>query len=141
MKALVKAKSEPGLWMREVPEPICGHNDVIVKISKTAICGTDLHIYNWDAWSQKTIQVPTIIGHEFVGQVVEVGTEVTGVQVGDRVSGEGHITCGHCRNCRAGRRHLCRNTIGIGVNRDGCFAEVPQHPGGQYLQDPPGCER
>jgi threonine 3-dehydrogenase len=134
MKALVKAKSEPGLWMREVPEPICGHNDVIVKISKTAICGTDLHIYNWDGWSQKTIQVPTIIGHEFVGQVVEVGTEVTGVQVGDRVSGEGHITCGHCRNCRAGRRHLCRNTIGIGVNRDGCFAEYLSIPAGNTFK-------
>ena len=138
MKAIVKAKAEPGAWMREVPEPICGHNDVVVKIKKTAICGTDLHIFNWDAWSQKTIRVPTVIGHEFVGQVVEIGTEVSGVAVGDRVSGEGHITCGHCRNCRAGRRHLCRNTVGIGVNRDGCFAEYLSIPAGNVFKIHPG---
>lgn len=123
MKALVKAKDEPGLWRREVPEPICGHNDVLIKIKKTAICGTDLHIFNWDQWSQATVKVPTILGHEFVGMVEEIGTEVEGIKVGDRVSGEGHITCGYCRNCRAGKRHLCRNTVGVGVNRDGCFAE------------------
>jgi threonine 3-dehydrogenase len=123
MKAIVKAKDGPGLWLREVPEPVCGHNDVLVKINKTAICGTDLHIFNWDEWSRATVQVPTIVGHEFVGQVEEVGTEVSGIKVGDRVSGEGHITCGYCRNCRAGKRHLCRNTVGVGVNRDGCFAE------------------
>ena len=123
MKALVKAKAAPGLWQREVPDPICGHNDVIVRIKKTAICGTDLHIFNWDVWSQNTIKIPTIVGHEFVGEVVEIGSEVSGVQIGDRISGEGHIVCGYCRNCRAGKRHLCRNTMGIGVNRDGCFAE------------------
>jgi len=128
MKALVKARPEPGLWMEEQPEPQCGHNDVIVKIKKTAICGTDLHIYNWDKWSQKTIRTPMIIGHEFVGEVVEVGEEVSGLTFGDRVSGEGHITCGYCRNCRAGRRHLCRKTIGVGVNRDGCFAEYLSIP-------------
>ena len=128
MKALVKARPEPGLWMGEQPEPPCGHNDVIVKIKKTAICGTDLHIYNWDKWSQKTIRTPMIIGHEFVGEVVEVGEEVSGLTFGDRVSGEGHITCGYCRNCRAGRRHLCRKTIGVGVNRDGCFAEYLSIP-------------
>ena len=104
-----------------VPEP--GHNDLLIKIRKTAICGTDVHIYNWDEWSQKTIPVPMITGHEYVGEVVAVGQEVAGFQPGDRVSGEGHITCGHCRNCRGGRTHLCRNAIGVGVNRQGCFAE------------------
>ena len=136
MKALVKAKDETGLWMRNVPEPNCGHNDLVVKICKTAICGTDQHIYNWDAWSRRTIKVPTIIGHEFMGQVVEVGTEVKGTKIGDRVSGEGHITCGHCRNCRAGKRHLCRNTIGVGVNRDGCFAEYLAIPAGNAFLIP-----
>ncbi len=123
MKALVKSRPEPGIWMEEIPEPGVGHNDVLIRVRKTAICGTDLHIYNWDAWAQKTIPVPMAVGHEFCGEVVEVGGEVSGFKPGDRVSGEGHITCGHCRNCRAGRRHLCRNTLGVGVNRPGCFAE------------------
>ena len=123
MKALVKAKPEPGIWMEQVAEPAVGHNDVLVKIRKTAICGTDVHIYNWDDWSQRTIPVPMTVGHEFVGTVADFGMEVAGFEVGQRVSGEGHVTCGHCRNCRAGRRHLCRNTMGVGVNRPGCFAE------------------
>ncbi len=128
MKALLKSKTEPGLWMCDVTPPVCGHNDIIVKIQKTAICGTDLHIYNWDNWSQKTIPVPMVVGHEFYGLVEEVGTDVSGIKPGDRVSGEGHITCGHCRNCRAGKRHLCRNTMGVGVNRPGCFAEYLSIP-------------
>ncbi|WP_282609857.1 L-threonine 3-dehydrogenase [Pelagibius sp. Alg239-R121] len=128
MKALVKAKSEPGLWMQEVPEPICGANDVLIRIRKTAICGTDMHIYNWDDWAQQTIPVPMTVGHEYVGTIVEVGANVADFKVGDRVSGEGHITCGHCRNCRAGKRHLCRNTSGVGVNRPGAFAELVAIP-------------
>ncbi|MDE2139692.1 MAG: L-threonine 3-dehydrogenase [Gammaproteobacteria bacterium] len=123
MKALVKAKAEQGIWLQDMPRPKIGHNDLLVKIRKTAICGTDIHIYNWDAWAQKTIPVPMTVGHEFVGTVAEIGSEVQGFKVGERISGEGHITCGHCRNCRAGRRHLCRNTVGVGVNRPGCFAE------------------
>lgn len=123
MKALSKLKAEPGIWMTDVPKPELGHNDVMIKIRKTAICGTDVHIYNWDEWSQKTIPVPMVVGHEYIGEIVEIGQEVKGVKIGDRVSGEGHITCGHCRNCRGGRTHLCRNTIGVGVNRPGCFAE------------------
>ncbi|MEE8108953.1 MAG: L-threonine 3-dehydrogenase [Gammaproteobacteria bacterium] len=123
MKALVKKKSEPGIWLDEVERPKLGHNDVLIKISKTAICGTDIHIYNWDAWARQTIPVPMHVGHEFVGEIVETGGEVDGYRAGDRVSGEGHITCGYCRNCRAGRRHLCRNSKGVGVDRPGCFAE------------------
>lgn len=123
MKALVKKFPKKGLWLQNEPLPTIGHNDVLIKIHKTAICGTDIHIYNWDNWAQKTIPVPMITGHEFVGHIVEIGSEVKGFSVGDRVSGEGHITCGHCRNCQAGQRHLCRNTIGVGVNRTGCFAE------------------
>jgi threonine 3-dehydrogenase len=123
MKALVKSRREPGIWMQDVEPPRVGHNDVLIRMKKTAICGTDIHIYNWDAWAQKTIPVPMQVGHEYCGEIVEVGSEVRGFAPGDRVSGEGHITCGHCRNCRAGRRHLCRNTIGVGVNRPGCFAE------------------
>lgn len=123
MKALSKLKAEEGIWMTDVPEPEVGHNDLLIKIRKTAICGTDVHIYNWDQWTQKTIPVPMVVGHEYVGEVVGIGQEVKGFQIGDRVSGEGHITCGHCRNCRGGRTHLCRNTIGVGVNRPGCFAE------------------
>ncbi|MGD9152698.1 MAG: L-threonine 3-dehydrogenase [Gammaproteobacteria bacterium] len=123
MKALGKLKKEPGIWMYDAPIPEIGYNDVLVKIKKTAICGTDIHIYNWDEWAQKTIPVPMTTGHEFVGTVEKIGGGVTGYKVGDRVSGEGHITCGYCRNCRAGKRHLCRNTIGIGVNHTGCFAE------------------
>ena len=123
MKALVKAKAERGLWMQQIEKPACGPNDVLIKIRKTAICGTDLHIFKWDEWSQKTIPVGMNVGHEFIGEVVELGSQVSGFVVGDRVSGEGHITCGHCRNCRAGKRHLCRNTQGVGVNIPGAFAE------------------
>ncbi len=123
IKALAKLKTEPGIWMTQVDMPELGHNDLLIKINKTAICGTDVHIYNWDEWSQKTIPVPMVIGHEYAGEVVDIGQEVRGFSVGDRVSGEGHITCGHCRNCRGGRTHLCRNTVGVGVNRTGCFSE------------------
>ncbi|WP_239953247.1 L-threonine 3-dehydrogenase [Pantoea sp. Z09] len=124
MKALAKLHAREGIWMvTDAPIPEPGHNDLLIKIRKTAICGTDIHIYNWDDWSRKTIPVPMIVGHEYVGEVVAIGQEVRGFSIGDRVSGEGHITCGHCRNCRAGRTHLCRNTIGVGVNRQGCFAE------------------
>jgi len=124
MKALSKRYARPGIWMtHDAPVPEPGHNDLLIKIRKTAICGTDVHIYNWDEWSQKTIPVPMITGHEYGGEGVTVGQEVAGFQPGDRVSGEGHITCGHCRNCRGGRTHLCRNAIGVGVNRQGCFAE------------------
>lgn len=123
MKALSKLYDKKGIWSVTAPIPKPGHNDLLIKIKKTAICGTDMHIYHWDEWAQKTIPTPMIVGHEFVGEVVEVGAEVSGFRVGDRVSGEGHLTCGHCRNCRAGRRHLCRNTKGIGVNIQGCFAE------------------
>ncbi|MCL6264605.1 L-threonine 3-dehydrogenase [Craterilacuibacter sp. RT1T] len=123
MKALAKLTRAPGLVMTDVPMPEVGHNDLLIKITKTAICGTDIHIWNWDEWSQKTIPVPMHVGHEYVGVVAGMGSEVKGFKIGDRVSGEGHITCGHCRNCRAGRRHLCRNTIGVGVNRAGAFAE------------------
>jgi threonine 3-dehydrogenase len=133
MKSLVKAKAEKGIWMQEVERPDFGVSDVLIKIRKTAICGTDIHIYNWDDWAQKTIPVPMTIGHEFVGTVVAFGDEVRGFEVGDRVSGEGHITCGICRNCRAGMRHLCRNTMGVGVNRRGCFAEYLVIPASNVL--------
>lgn len=123
MKAIVKKKAEQGLWLDEVPSPSVGINDVLIKIKKTAICGTDVHIYNWDAWAQKTIPVPMVIGHEFVGMVEKVGANVTDFAPGDIVSGEGHIVCGRCRNCLAGRRHLCMKTSGVGVNRTGAFAE------------------
>ena len=123
MKALVKAKNERGIWLQDVRKPEVGHNDVLIRIHKTAICGTDIHIFQWDDWARNTIPVPLAVGHEFSGEVVEFGVEVTGLKVGDRVSAEGHITCGVCRNCRAGRRHLCINSLGVGVNRDGAFAE------------------
>jgi threonine 3-dehydrogenase len=123
MHALVKARSAPGIELQDIAKPAPGPNDVLIRVRRAAICGTDMHIYNWDAWAQKTIPVPMAVGHEYCGEVVEVGSEVSGFKVGDRVSGEGHITCGYCRNCRAGRRHLCRNTIGVGVNRPGAFAE------------------
>ncbi|HSN71400.1 MAG TPA: L-threonine 3-dehydrogenase [Steroidobacteraceae bacterium] len=123
MKALVKERPEPGIWLGEIPEPKVGPNDVLIRVRRTAICGTDMHIYNWDPWAARTIPVPMAVGHEYAGEIVEVGSEVAGLKPGDRVSGEGHITCGYCRNCRAGRRHLCRNTVGVGVNRPGCFAE------------------
>ncbi|RKY98604.1 MAG: L-threonine 3-dehydrogenase [Ignavibacteriae bacterium] len=123
MKALVKKFKKPGIWLDEVPGPEYGPNDVLIKIQKTAICGTDIHIYNWDEWASKTIPVPMVVGHEYVGIVEAFGSNVQDVKVGELVSGEGHITCGHCRNCRAGRRHLCPNTMGVGVNRPGAFAE------------------
>ncbi|MCK5814152.1 MAG: L-threonine 3-dehydrogenase [Cocleimonas sp.] len=128
MKALIKKHAKEGIWLEDVPKPVMGNNDVLVKIQKTAICGTDIHIYNWDQWAQKTIPVPMTIGHEFAGVIAEVGKNVTGLDVGDIVSGEGHIVCDRCRNCLAGRRHLCPNTIGIGVNRTGSFAEYLSIP-------------
>ena len=128
MKALVKLKPETGIWMTDVPMPEVGPNDVLIKIKKTAICGTDIHIYKWDQWAQEHVPVPLTTGHEFVGEVVEMGKEVRGFNVGDRVSGEGHIACGFCRNCRAGRRHLCRKTDSVGVTRTGCFAEYLSIP-------------
>ena len=128
MKALVKAKSERGIWMEDIDPPKVGHNDVLIKIKQTAICGTDIHIYQWNDWAQKTIPVPLTAGHEFCGEIVECGSEVRGFEIGDRVSAEGHITCGVCRNCRAGRRHLCMNTAGVGVNRPGAFAEYLSVP-------------
>ena len=136
MKALVKAKAEPGIWMQDVPEPTIGPNDVLIKMRKTAICGTDMHIWHWDDWARRTIRVPMAVGHEYCGEIVEIGSEVRGLGVGDRVSGEGHITCGHCRNCRAGRRHLCRNTVGVGVNRPGCFAEYMSLPASNVFKLP-----
>jgi threonine 3-dehydrogenase len=123
MKALVKSRAAPGIWLEEVPVPEIGPNDLLIRLRKTSICGTDIHIYNWDEWAQRTIAIPTVLGHEFMGEVSAVGSAVTGFRPGDRVSGEGHITCGHCRNCRAGKRHLCHNAEGIGVRRPGCFAE------------------
>ena len=129
MKALVKKEAKRGLWLEDVPELEAGPNDVKIRVKRTAICGTDIHIYKWDEWAQKTIPVPMHVGHEYVGEIVEIGQEVRGFKVGDRVSGEGHITCGFCRNCRAGRRHLCRNTVGVGVNREGAFAEYLVIPG------------
>jgi threonine 3-dehydrogenase len=134
MKALVKKERRPGIWLDEIAEPKVGPNDVLIKIAKTAICGTDMHIYKWDAWAQKTIPVPMAVGHEYYGHIVEIGSEVAGFKAGDRVSGEGHITCGYCRNCRAGRRHLCRNTVGVGVNRPGAFAEYLAIPAGNAFK-------
>jgi threonine 3-dehydrogenase len=123
VKALVKSRAEPGLWLEEVPEPGVGINDVKIRVDRTGVCGTDVHIHRWDAWAQRTIPVPLVIGHEFVGEVAEVGSNVTGFQPGDTVSGEGHVVCGRCRNCMAGRRQLCAHTIGLGVQRPGAFAE------------------
>ena len=128
MKSLVKAKAEVGLWLEDIAIPVIGHNDVLVKIKKTAICGTDIHIFNWDEWAQKTIPIPMTVGHEFAGKIVEIGSEVRGINIGDRVSAEGHITCGFCRKCRAGERHLCLNSLGVGVNRPGAFAEFISVP-------------
>ncbi|MGF1908709.1 L-threonine 3-dehydrogenase [Vibrio kasasachensis] len=138
IKALSKLKPEQGIWMTEVDKPKLGHNDLLIKIKKTAICGTDVHIYNWDEWSQNNIPVPMVVGHEYVGEVVGIGQEVRGYALGDRVSGEGHITCGYCRNCRAGRTHLCRNTIGVGVNRTGCFSEYLVIPAFNAFKIPDG---
>ena len=123
MKALVKSKAEPGLWMEDVPEPEVRINDVLIKVDRAGICGTDLHIYQWDEWAQGAVPVPLVIGHEFVGEIVDVGSNVKDFKEGDIVSGEGHLVCGHCRNCMAGRRHLCAETRGVGVNRTGAFAE------------------
>ncbi len=132
MKALVKAKSQEGIWLADVERPTIGPNDVLIKVKRTAICGTDIHIYNWDEWAQKTIPVPMTVGHEFSGEIVEIGSEInpahSKLKIGDRVSVEGHVTCGYCRNCRAGQRHLCRNTMGIGVDRPGAFAEYISAP-------------
>jgi threonine 3-dehydrogenase len=128
MKALVKKYAKEGIWLDDVPIPEVGNNDALIKIHKTAICGTDIHIYNWDEWAQNTIPVPMTIGHEFAGEIVELGSNVTGLEIGDIVSGEGHIVCERCRNCLAGRRHLCPNTVGVGVNRTGAFAEYLSIP-------------
>ena len=128
MKALVKKESKLGLWLLDVPEPKIGINDVLIRVDRTGICGTDLHIYKWDAWAQKTIPVPMVVGHEFVGEIVEIGANVNDFRIGDVVSAEGHVVCGRCRNCLAGRRHLCKDTKGIGVNRTGAFAEYISVP-------------
>lgn len=128
MKALVKAQAEPGLWLQDIPQPGIGINDVLIRVHKTGICGTDLHIWKWDAWAQKTIPVPMAVGHEFVGEIVEVGSNVHDFFPGQIVSGEGHVVCGRCRNCLAGRRHLCADTKGVGVNRPGAFAEYLSLP-------------
>lgn len=129
MKALLKASAEPGIWLEEIDTPSPGPNDVLVRVHRTSICGTDVHIVAWDEWARATVPTPMTIGHEYMGVVEELGSEVTGIEVGQRVSGEGHIVCGRCRNCQAGRRHLCINTIGVGVNRDGAFAEYVVIPG------------
>lgn len=137
MRALVKAKPEKGIWMQERPVPVPGHNDVLIKVIKSSICGTDLHIYKWDEWAQQTIPVPMIIGHEYVGRVAAIGSEVKSVQIGDRVTSEGHIACGHCRNCRRGRQHICEKTIGIGVNIDGAFADYVSVPSNNVMKISP----
>src|SRR5450755_3875362 len=137
MKAIIKSKAERGLWLGDVPIPEIGMSDVLVQVLKTGICGTDVHIYNWDAWAQRTIPVPMVIGHEFVGRVVETGSNVHDFHIGDIVSGEGHVVCGHCRNCLAGRRHLCKDSRGIGVNRPGAFAEYLALPmSNVWVHDP-----
>ena len=128
MKALVKSQPDVGIWMQQVPEPEIGINDVLIQVKKTAICGTDIHIYNWDGWAQKTIPVPMVVGHEFVGEIVDVGSNVNDFKAGQLVSGEGHVVCGRCRNCMAGRRQMCAHTSGIGVNRTGAFAEYISLP-------------
>lgn len=140
MKALVKAKAEVGLWLEDVDEPTIGINDVLVKIKRTAICGTDLHIYQWDEWAKSTIPVPMVVGHEFVGEIVEIGSNVNDFQIGQLVSGEGHIVCGRCRNCMAGRRHLCAYTSGIGVNQQGAFAEYIALPMSNVWVHRPGID-
>ncbi len=134
MKALVKLRPEKGIWMEDVPVPSLGVNDVLIKIKKTAICGTDLHIYKWDDWSQKNIKTPLVIGHEYVGEIVDMGRGVENLKIGDRVTGEGHIACGHCRNCRRGKLHVCENSISVGVNRDGAFAEYLSLPAANVVK-------
>jgi threonine 3-dehydrogenase len=141
MKALVKSKSEPGLWLQDVPEPQIGINDVLIRVDRTGICGTDVHIYKWDDWAKKTIPVPLVVGHEFVGEIVEVGSNVKDFFPGQVVSGEGHVVCGHCRNCLAGRRHLCADTKGVGVNRPGAFAEYISLPMSNVWVHSPGIDR
>jgi threonine 3-dehydrogenase len=141
MKALLKRKPEVGLWMEDVDIPEIGINDVLIKVEKTGICGTDVHIYNWDAWAKKTIPVPLVVGHEFVGQIVDVGSNVHDFFVGETVSGEGHVVCGHCRNCLAGRRHLCKDTLGVGVNRAGAFAEYISLPMSNVWHHDPNIDR
>ncbi len=136
MRALVKERPEPGLWMREVPVPEIGPNDVLIRIMKSSICGTDLHIWNWDHWSQRTIPLGMHVGHEYVGRIAALGSAVTGYRVGERVTGEGHIVCGHCRHCRAGQRHLCSESIGVGVNRPGAFAEYLSLPASNLFRVP-----
>lgn len=138
MRALVKSKPERGIWMTEVAKPALGPNDILIRVSKASICGTDIHIYNWDEWSQKNVPVPVTLGHEFMGEIAEVGSEVKGFQQGERVSAEGHLTCGHCRNCRAGRRHMCRNTVGVGIHRAGGFAEYVAIPAVNVFRVPAG---
>jgi len=138
VRALVKSKPEPGIWLEDVPKPGIGPNDLLIRVHYTSICGTDLHIVEWDAWAQRTITVPLVVGHEFMGHITEVGSEVSGFAVGQRVAVEGHVTCGHCRNCRAGRRHLCRNTEGIGVQRAGAFAEFIAVPASNAYVLPAG---
>lgn len=140
MKALVKAHAEVGLWLQDVEEPSIGINDVLVKVKRTAICGTDLHIYQWDEWAQQTIPVPMVVGHEFVGEIVEIGSNVNDFEIGQIVSGEGHIVCGRCRNCMAGRRHLCAHTSGIGVNQQGAFAEYISLPMSNVWVHRPGID-
>ena len=138
MKALVKQNATQGLWLKDVPMPEMGINDVLIQVDRTAICGTDLHIYNWDAWAQKTIPVPMTVGHEFVGKIVDVGSNVIDFKPGQIVSGEGHVVCGRCRNCMAGRRHLCAHTSGIGVDRPGAFAEYVVLPMSNVWEHRPG---
>ncbi|HVJ85981.1 MAG TPA: L-threonine 3-dehydrogenase [Caulifigura sp.] len=140
MKALVKKHAQPGLWLEDVPEPTVGINDCLIRVDRTGICGTDVHIYNWDAWAQKTIPVPMVVGHEFVGEIIEVGSNVHDFFPGEIVSGEGHVVCGHCRNCLAGRRHLCADTKGIGVNRPGAFAEYISVPQTNVWHHSPGID-
>jgi threonine 3-dehydrogenase len=141
MKALVKSKAEPGLWLEDVPEPELGVNDVLIKVERTGICGTDLHIYKWDEWAKKTIPVPLVVGHEFVGEIVDVGSNVTDFHPGEIVSGEGHVVCGRCRNCLAGRRHLCAHTRGIGINRPGAFAQYLALPMTNVWHHDPAIDR
>jgi threonine 3-dehydrogenase len=140
MKALVKKESREGIWLEDVPEPEIGINDVLIKIKRTAICGTDMHIYNWDSWAQKTIPVPMVVGHEFVGEIVDVGANVNDFTTGQIVSGEGHVVCGRCRNCMAGRRHLCAQTSGVGVDRSGAFAEYLALPMSNVWEHSPGID-
>ena len=140
MKALVKRHSEQGLWLEEVPVPEIGINDILIKINRTAICGTDMHIYNWDSWAQSTIPVPMVVGHEFVGEIVDIGSNVNDFHAGQIVSGEGHVVCARCRNCLAGRRHLCAQTSGVGVDRPGAFAEYLALPMSNVWEHSPGID-